>query len=368
VLAELIKIVPGFVFWKNKKLVFQGCNLQFAQQFSCKTVDEIIDKTDDDFPWSHNELKEKYKKDDLRVIETGQPLLNIEENQIQTDGSVKTVLVSKVPLRNYSGDIVGILGSYVDISYLKNIEQSLKAAKEIAESANRAKTEFIENISHDVVTPLVTLRLIGETIMESADHNNSKKGNIIARCAESLLSFFENCLKSSRIELSAWSAKEEVFSFSNLLDDIDALFSPTATMKNLVFNASCDPTLPKKMIGYRDSIYRVILNLVGNALKFTATGSVTVRVFLVEKMNQETIRVGIEVSDTGFGIPEDKQKVIFEKLHRLTPAYEGKTEGSGIGLYIVDQYVKRMGGEILVKSKVGEGSTFTVTFPIKRYR
>jgi signal transduction histidine kinase len=81
-------------------------------------------------------------------------------------------------------------------------------------------------------------------------------------------------------------------------------------------------------------------------------------------MNQETIRVGIEVSDTGFGIPEDKQKVIFEKLHRLTPTYEKNIEGSGIGLYIVDQYVKRMGGEILVKSNVGEGSTFIVMLPL----
>jgi CheY-like chemotaxis protein len=111
-------------------------------------------------------------------------------------------------------------------------------------------------------------------------------------------------------------------------------------------------------------VYRVILNLVGNALKFTETGEVFIRAFLSESLTEKNIRVGIEVKDTGIGIPDDKQDIIFEKLRRLTPSYEGKIEGSGIGLYIVDQYVKHMNGCITVESAVGKGSTFTVVLPM----
>lgn len=366
VLSEILNLTPNYVFWKNKQLVFQGCNLQFAQQFGCKNLNEIIGKTDDDFPWAQSELKEKYRKDDLYVIQTGESLLNIEEEQIQTDGSIKTVLLSKVPLKNSSGEIVGILGTYVDISYLKAIERSLKDSKEKAEIANRAKTEFLSNISHDVVTPLISMDLLGKMIAEDADLNEeqSDRGKDIAKCARQLLTFFEDCLRSSNVELSAWNLEEETFSFETILESIQALFQPTAERMGLSLAVNMDENFPKKLRGYRKNIYRVVLNLVGNALKFTKQGSVTVRIFLENKVNEKNILVGIEVKDTGVGIPEDKQEIIFKKSQRLASAFNEKIEGSGMGLYMVDQYVKRMNGTIHVKSMLGEGSVFTVLLPM----
>ncbi|MES2203873.1 MAG: ATP-binding protein, partial [Pseudomonadota bacterium] len=125
-----------------------------------------------------------------------------------------------------------------------------------------------------------------------------------------------------------------------------------------------DPTLPQAVRGHHASIYRILLNLTGNALKFTKTGSVQLRAFLSETIAANQVRVGLEVKDTGIGIPEDQHEIIFEKLKRLTPSYEGKIEGSGIGLYIVDQYVKRMNGIVEVESALGKGSTFTVLLPL----
>ena len=364
VLSEVINLVPSYVFWKNKQLVFLGCNLQFAQQFGCNNVDEIIGKTDDDFPWAENEFKEKYNRDDLYVIQTGESLLNIEEEQIQLDGSIRTLLVSKVPLKNHSGAIVGILGTYVDISYLKNIERSLRASKELAESANSAKTEFLANMSHDVKTPMSGIMGVADLMIHNPSWRTSEKAEMIHSAGEQVLNFFNHCLELSKLEMAEWESKEELFSLQSLLDEIYALFMPQAQTKGLNFTIDFDEDLPKSVLGYRASLYRVILNLVGNALKFTEKGEIHLRAFLADKISEKSILVGIGVKDTGIGIAEDKQTIIFEKLRRLTPSYEGKIEGSGIGLYIVDQYVKRMGGTINIDSAPGQGSTFTVVLPM----
>lgn len=365
VLSKILNVVPCHIFWKDKNLAFRGCNYLFAQQFGYDHTDKIIGKTDNDFPWSDDELKKKYYNDDVYVISTGNSLLNMQEEQIQADGSIKTLLVSKVPLKDDQENIVGILGSYVDISYLKATEKSLIDAKNAAESASRAKTEFLANMSHDVKTPMTGVVGIAELMMSTPGWCTPEKAAMIHASGLQVLNFFNNCLELSKLEMSAFSATAKCFSLKTLLEEIHDLFLPRAQSKHLQFIIDYDPQLPLNVFGYRDSIYRVILNLVGNALKFTETGTIHVRIFLTEKMNDENIRVTIEVNDTGVGIPEDKHQEIFEKLKRLTPSYQGKIEGSGIGLYIVDQYVKMMHGDIHVNSCVGAGSTFIVTLPLK---
>jgi len=364
VLSEVLGIIPSYVFWKDKELIFRGCNLQFAQQFGCKEVKEIIGKTDEDFPWSQNELKKKYKQDDAYVINTGESLLNIEEEQLQVDGSIRTLLVSKVPLKNGFGDIIGILGTYVDITYLKNTEKSLRDAKEKAEAANRAKTEFLSNMSHDVKTPMTGVVSVADLMRTRPDWRTADKAEMIYSCGLQVLKFFNSCLELSKLEIAEWAAKEEEFSLQTLLNEVQTLFVPRAQSKGLDFSMDYGTNLPTTLVGHRGSVYRVVLNLVGNALKFTEKGKVHVRAFLAEPLNGKNIHIGIEVTDTGVGIPKDKQEIIFEKLQRLTPSYEGKVEGSGIGLYIVDQYVKHMNGTVSVKSELGQGSTFTVFLPM----
>jgi len=368
VLSEIISVIPYCIFWKNNRLVFQGCNLQFAQQFGYNDVKDIIGKTDNDFPWSKNELKEKYNADDLYVIDTGNSLLNIEEEQIQMNGSIETLLVSKVPIKNRSGEIIGILGTYNNITHLKNIENSLRREKEKAEAASRAKTEFLGSISHDMKTPLVGIVSSADII--AYDQNMPEKARyfstVISDSGKQLESFFTSCLDLSKMEMEEWASRSSVFSIKKLLDDVRSIYQPKAMSSHLGLQVEYDETLPQSVEGHRDSLYRVLLNLVGNALKFTEKGSVTLRALPGGKpIDNQNVNVIFEVQDTGCGIPEDKHKVIFEKLRRLTPSYESKIEGSGIGLYIVDQYVKRIGGSIEVKSKVGDGSTFIVTVPLK---
>ncbi|MCD8524862.1 MAG: ATP-binding protein [Gammaproteobacteria bacterium] len=155
------------------------------------------------------------------------------------------------------------------------------------------------------------------------------------------------------------------FSLKKIANAIYVLFTPSATEKHLLLSVNVDKKLPSVLFGNQISIYRVILNLVGNAIKFTQQGSVNLTVKMQEQIDKDHVLVNILVRDTGIGIPEEKHQIIFDKLERLAPSYSEGQKGHGIGLYIVDQYVKAMNGRIKVESTLEKGSCFTVTLPLK---
>jgi len=200
---------------------------------------------------------------------------------------------------------------------------------------------------------------------QDAPERDRQYASIISASGRQLASFFTSCLDLSKLGMQEWVSKTEIFSLRQLVNDIKILFAQQALSKGLMLIVEYDDTLPACVEGHRGSLYRVLLNLIGNALKFTEQGSITLRALRADLVDDHQVKVVFQVQDTGIGIPEDKHQVIFEKLRRLTPSYESKIEGSGIGLYIVEQFIKRMGGDIAVKSTVGEGSTFIITLPLK---
>ena len=366
-LKQLVDNLPEFLFWKDKNSVFLGCNKNFASMAGLSSPREIVGKTDYDLPWSKEE-SDSYRADDLQVIQSGQGKYNIEESQTNKFGEVTTLLTNKIPLYDQQGNISGVVGIYANITELKNTQLRLEKEKIRAEDASRAKTEFLGSISHDMKSPLVGIVSSADII--AYDQHMPEKARyfstVISDSGKQLESFFTSCLDLSKMEMEEWASRSSVFSIKKLLDDVRSIYQPKAMSSHLDLQVEYDEkTLPQSVEGHRDSLYRILLNLVGNALKFTEKGSVRLRALRGESIDDQNVNVIFEVQDTGVGIPEDKHNVIFEKLRRLTPSYESKIEGSGIGLYIVDQYVKRMSGSIEVKSKVGDGSTFIVTVPLK---
>lgn len=365
-LKQLVDNLPEFLFWKDKNSVFLGCNKNFASMAGLSSPREIVGKTDYDLPWSKEE-SDSYRADDLQVIQSGQGKYNIEESQTNKFGEVTTLLTNKIPLYDQRGNISGIIGIYANITELKNTQLRLEKEKIRAEAANRAKTEFLGSISHDMKSPLVGIVSSADII--AYDQYMPEKAryfsSVISDSGKQLESFFTSCLDLSKMEMEEWASRTSVFSIKKLLNDVRSIYQPKTMSSRLDFQVEYDEALPQSVEGHRDSLYRVLLNLVGNALKFTEKGNITLRAFPGESIDNQNVSAIFEVQDTGVGIPEDKNKVIFEKLRRLTPSYESKIEGSGIGLYIVDQYIQRMGGSIEVKSKVGDGSTFIVTIPLK---
>ena len=350
-----VKDIEGRYLWINR-----SCIKLLASQHLID--DSIVGKTDFDiFPEQH---AIKYAKNDKIIMESRQGSI-AEEDVVLPSGEQLVQLSFKEPLiDDTTSELLGIVGYTIDITERKILEVELLKSKNAAESANRAKTEFLANMSHDVKTPMTGVVSIADLMRTHPDWRTPEKAEMIYSCGLQVLNFFNSCLELSKLETAEWSSAEEEFSLKDLLEEIYALFLPRAMSKGLKFTIEYDTALPQTLLGHRGSVYRVVLNLVGNSLKFTETGSVQLRAFLVESLDEKNIRVGIEVKDTGVGIPEDKQQIIFEKLCRLTPSYQGKIEGSGIGLYIVDQYVKYMDGSINVESTVGKGSTFNVRLPM----
>ncbi len=151
------------------------------------------------------------------------------------------------------------------------------------------------------------------------------------------------------------------------MNQLVEMFTPSMKQKGLGFYSTYDPNIPEMVYASGPGFYRIILNLLGNAIKFTEEGSISMDILLQKNREEDTGKekdeLCLKVRDTGMGIPQEKIATIFDRFTRLTPSYEGKFEGHGIGLYIVHKFVTLMGGKIEVSSELGKGSCFTITFP-----
>lgn len=229
-----------------------------------------------------------------------------------------------------------------------------------------AKAEFIVNMSHDVKTPLSGIIALAE-ILKSRLQNKKELSfvNDIYLSGQRLMNFFENCLELSESEGNEKKILEEPFNLKILLNEISELFQPSVQEKQLFLKINYHSDVAEEFLGARAYLYRIMTNLLGNALKFTHQGGVTLHIESAEKSTAQQPIIKLIVEDTGIGIAKDKQEIIFERFSRVTPSYLGTYKGTGIGLYIVRKFVQTMGGEIYTKSEEGIGSCFTVILPLK---
>lgn len=367
---DIISCMPGNVYWLDKEGKAVGCNQNVLNMFGLKSIDEFKGLTFEDMcrvgNWTE-EATQSFKKDTLDVIYSGKPVLNVEEPPIpHANGTVIHFLTSRVPLFDHTGTCVGVVGISIDITERKEIELLLKIAKENAEQANKAKSVFLANMSHDIKTPLTGMICSAELLSHSIDNPELKsRADDIVQSGLSLLDFMNQLLRVSRSEITEDAASESRFKLKNLINDIVVLIKPTISNKNLDFILSYDEKIPVFLIGNRWYLHRILLNLLSNATKFTHKGRIKLDVKLVKKASKQVI-IQMDVSDTGIGIPRDKQFVIFDQFVRLSPSHEGIYPGSGLGLSIVKQFVKSVEGEVYVESELGQGSTFTIIVPLKK--
>jgi HAMP domain-containing protein/signal transduction histidine kinase/DNA-binding response OmpR family regulator len=258
------------------------------------------------------------------------------------------------------------------------IEMARRAVEEKAEQlalTSKYKSEFLANMSHELRTPLNSLLILSKLLSDNPQGNLNEKQTEFARtihgAGSDLLSLINDILDLSKIESGTVSIEVGDFQMKSLKQHMDRTFRQLAADKGLAFDVQFDPNLPATIRTDEKRLQQVVLNLLSNAFKFTAEGGVTMSVKAVTSgwsSNHPVLRLGheaieISVSDTGIGIPDDKQKLIFEAFQQADGTTSRKYGGTGLGLSISREIARLLGGELQVRSVSGEGSTFTLFVP-----
>lgn len=238
-------------------------------------------------------------------------------------------------------------------------EEALVEARARAESASEAKSRFLATVSHEFRTPLNGILgmadLLGDT---GLDPEQTTYVRALRTSGEALLALVDDILDLAKVEAGKLELANERFDIGLLAETVSELMAPRAQAKGIELAAYLAPDLPTHLVGDRDRLRQVLLNLVGNAVKFTQTGGVGIRLLPAAG------GIEIVVSDTGPGIPEDRLKTIFEEFEQADNAAPQSQGGTGLGLAIVRRLVTLMGGQVSVESRAGEGATFRVGLPL----
>ncbi|MBC7818879.1 MAG: PAS domain S-box protein, partial [Planctomycetaceae bacterium] len=384
-----------YIYFKDEQSRFLRVNSALAKKLGVKEPQDAIGKTDQDF--FPDEYARHAFRDELEILRTGRPNLSIEEQAIWPDGSMSWVSSTKMPMRNTRGQIIGTFGISRDISDMVKARVDLQSAKNSAEAANRAKSEFLANMSHEIRTPMngilgmTDLALDTDLSPEQRDYLQ-----MVRSSSEQLLHIINDILDFSKIEAGKLELDPHEFLLRDSLGETLRALAHRADSKGLELAAHIAPDVPDALIGDGGRLRQIVVNLVGNAIKFTERGEVIVEVSVAGSVSQvsnvsgpssvasSVIRASAEngivpvknghvedvpqevdlhfaVRDTGIGIAPEKLGRIFNEFEQADGSTTRRFGGTGLGLAISRRLVRLMHGQVWVESDVGHGSRFHFT-------
>ena len=386
-LRSLMDNLPDYIYFKDRQSRFIRTNRAHAHALGLSDPTRAIGKTDFDF--FPAEDAKNFFRDEEQVIQSGQPLIGRIESARLADGQCRWLSTIKMPLRGTHGRITGLVGISRDITErmlaeekLKRYAAELEAARDVqeqntreltkafeelgvakvrAEAASQAKGEFLANMSHEIRTPLNGILGMSELLFDTPlSAEQSEYLTMLKSSTDALLTLVNDILDFSKVEARKITLDAIEFKLPENLGDSLKIFAVRASQKGLELACSLSPQVPEYVIGDPGRLRQIILNLVGNAVKFTEKGEVVVQVE-VDSQSADHATLHFAVRDTGIGIPPEKQQIIFGPFEQADASTTRRYGGTGLGLAITSHLVKLMGGRIWLESAPGQGSTFHFT-------
>lgn len=358
-LQTIINFSPAIIYLKKPGGPYVLTNSKMKQVLGLNTEEEVSEFME---RYHTGERAVEYREQERIVVEEKR-VVTSEEDFYQDNGKMLSFWLMKFPILDSNGDTEYICGFYTDVTILKQSEQIIVQARKEAEQAKHAQELFLANMSHEIRTPmngiigLTNLVLGGNLTTEQRDYMES-----IQESAQNLLSIINDLLDFSKIKSGKFHLEVADFNPDSTIKKAIYPLNFRANEKGISLKCYIDTSVPDTLRGDSLRLQQVIINLVGNAIKFTHKGHVEVKVYAVSK-TATTVTLGIDVIDSGIGISEEKLKDIFESYSQSDTNISRLYGGTGLGLAIVKQLAELQDGSVSVKSRLGKGSTFTVQIP-----
>ena len=356
-LHTLVENLPAAIFVKDVAGRYLLSNKAHAESLGLSSAASIIGKTMHSF--FPQDATGVFSATDTAVLSAGRSSFEVEE-RFERDGQAGYFSVTKLPLRDAQNRVIAIVGIKHDITARKAHEAALVAAGQAAEASSKAKSEFLAVMSHEIRTPMNAVIGFTELLLETPLQEQQRDFvEIIRSSGRSLLSLINDILDFSKIEAGKLEVEHVRLDGVRAVESVAKTLSLQAKAKGLALRVSVAPNVPRVLVADPSRLRQVLINLVGNALKFTAQGRVTLS---VAAAGPASLRLG--VTDTGIGIPPDQQAALFQKFAQADATITRKFGGTGLGLAICKRLVELMGGTIGLTSAAGEGSTFWCELPL----
>ena len=362
-LKTIIDNVPDLIFLKDRHGRFINANQALVAAAKVDSIDDVIGKTDFDF-WPP-ELASNYVADDQLTMREGKPLINQQEKTSDADGNELWLLTCKVPLFDDDGEVTGLVGIARDITESIKTNHELTTAKDLADSANRAKSDFLANMSHEIRTPMNAIIGMTELLLDTKLQRHQQEYlRMIQGSGESLLSVINDILDFSKIEAGKLELDPVEFGLRRSIGGTMKSLAMRAHDKQLELAFRVQNEVPEALLGDVGRLRQVIVNLVGNAIKFTQQGEVVVDIGVCHN-ETDCVTLLVKVQDTGIGMSEAACGKVFAEFQQADTSTTRRYGGTGLGLTISSRLVEMMGGAIGVTSTANEGSEFYFTAPFK---
>ena len=361
---SLLENSSDFIYIKDVEYCYTACSQSFADLFGIKDWRKLIGKTDIDiFPKEYGETNFELER---QVLEDGSEMLNYEEPYYDASGNLGWISSSKRPILGEFRQIIGLFSIGHDITERKRMIMELENAKDTAESANRAKSAFLANMSHEIRTPMNAILGFSQLMLRDPDLTRPQKQHLdtINRSGEHLLALINDILEMSKIEAGRTVLNPAAFDLYALIHDMEMMFRVRTESKNLCFTVEYTNDVPRFIISDENKLRQVLINLLGNAVKFTMEGSIHLH-FNAFPDQADMIRLAVDVRDTGIGISAQEMGKLFHYFEQTSSGLQ-MHGGSGLGLVISREFVRLMGGDILVESQPGKGSTFRFDIIVRK--